>query len=381
MPGVPRELAKHSLDVSKTAKPVKQKLHRFAKDCKEVNRVEVLKLLATGFIRECKNPVWLTNPVLVPKKTDQWRMCINYTDLSRHCPKDPFPLPRIDQVVDSTAGSTLLFFLDCYSGYHQIALKVSDQDKTAFITPHSIYCYTVMSFGLKNAGATYQKAIQKCLGSQIGKNVEPYVDDVVVKTTIEDNLFADLAETFANLRVYRWKLNPEKCVFGVPSSKLLGFMVSHRGIEANPTKVDAIRRMNQPTGKKDFMKLTGMMEALGRFISKLGEKGLPFFKLVKKSDKFQWTDEADRALEELKTFLTSPPVMVPPAPKETLLLYIFASTQVVSAVLVAERPEEGHQYPIQQPVYYVSEVLSNSKVRYSQPQKLLYAILVTSCKL
>jgi hypothetical protein len=240
MPGVPRELAEHSLDVSKTAKPVKQKLRRFAKHRKEVIRIEVLKLLAAGFIRECKNPVWLANPVLVPKKTGQWRMCIDYTDLNRHCPKDPFPLPRIDQVVDSTAGSTLLCFLDCYLSYHQIAFKVPDQDKTAFITPHDIYCYTTMTFGLKNAGATYQKAIQKCLGSQIGKNVEAYVDDVVVKTTIEDNLIADLAETFANLRVYRWKLNPEKCIFSVPSGKLLGFMVSHRGIEVNPTKVNAI---------------------------------------------------------------------------------------------------------------------------------------------
>jgi hypothetical protein len=117
-------------------------------------------------------------------------------------------------------------------------------------------------------------------------------------------------------------------------------MVSHCGIGANPTKVYAIRRMNRPTGKKGVMKLTGMMAALGRFISKLGEKGLPFFELLKKSDKFQWTDEVDLALEELKTFLMSPPVMVPSAPKETLLLYIFVSTLVVSAVLVAKRPEE-----------------------------------------
>jgi hypothetical protein len=204
-----------------------------------------------------------------------------------------------------------------------------------------------MTFGLKNARATYQKAIQKCLESQIDKNVEAYVDDVVVKTTAEDDLIANLADTFANLRHYGWKLNPEKYVFGVPSSKLLGFMVSHRGIEANPTKVDAIRRMKRPTGKKDAMKVTGMMAALGCFISKLGEKGLPFFKLLKKSDKFEWTDEADQALEEFKTFLTTPPIMVPPAPKETLLLYIFVSTQVVSAVLVAERPEEDHPYPIQ----------------------------------
>jgi putative transposase len=124
------------------------------KDRKEVIRVEILKLLAVGFIRECKNSVWLANRMLVPKKTGQWRMCIDYTDLNRHCPKDPFPHPHIDQVIDSTAGSILLCFLDCYSSYHQIALKVSDQDKTTFITQHDI-CYTTMTFGLKNARAAY----------------------------------------------------------------------------------------------------------------------------------------------------------------------------------------------------------------------------------
>jgi hypothetical protein len=209
------------------SKPVKQKLRRFTKDRKEVIRVEIIKILVAGFIHECKNLLWLANSLLVPKKNGQWRMCIDYTDLNRHFPKDPFPLPRIDQVVDSTAGSFLLCFLDCYSGYHQIALKVSDQDKTTFITLHGIYCYTTMTFGLKNVRATYQKATQKCLESQIGDNVEAYVDDVVVKTMVEVNLITDLDQIFANLQCYHWKLNPKKCVFDVPSGKLLGFMISH----------------------------------------------------------------------------------------------------------------------------------------------------------
>jgi hypothetical protein len=200
MPGVPRELAKHRLEVNRTARPIKQKLWRFVKDTKQAIEVEVCQLLAASFIREsCQHPVWLANLVLVPKKTGGLRMCIDYTDLNKHCPKDSFPLPRIDQVVDSMAGSVLLCFLDCYSGYHQIALHPNDEDKTTFITPHDIYCYKVMTFRLKNARATYQKAIQKCLKTQIGKNVEAYVDDVVVKTTEEDKLIANLTETFANL--------------------------------------------------------------------------------------------------------------------------------------------------------------------------------------
>jgi ferric iron reductase protein FhuF len=137
-------------------------------------------------------------------------MCIGYTDHNKHCPKDPFGLPRIDQVIDSTAGCELLSFLDCYSGYHQIAIKEEDQEKTAFITLFGGYYYTTMSFGLMNADATYQGAIQKCFKKQLNMNVEAYVDDVVVKTRNSDTLITDLEETFASLREYQWKLNPNK---------------------------------------------------------------------------------------------------------------------------------------------------------------------------
>ena len=129
-------------------------------------------------------------------------MCVDYTDLNKHCPKDPFGLPCIDEVVDSTTGCELLSFLDCYSGYHQISLKEEDQIKTSFITPFRAYCYTTMSFGLKNAGATYQRAIQRCLKDQIGHNVEAYIDDVVVKSKTADKLITDLKQTLKALKKY-----------------------------------------------------------------------------------------------------------------------------------------------------------------------------------
>jgi hypothetical protein len=156
-------------------------------------------------------------------------MCVDYTDLSKHCTKDHFGLPRIDQVINSTTGCMLLCFLDCYSGYHQIALKEEDQIKTAFITPFGTYTYKTMSLGLKNAGATYQHAIQMCIADQLHRNVEAYMNDVVIKTKNPDGLIAYLEETFSNLRRFRWKLNPTKCVFKVPSGKLLGFIVSKPG--------------------------------------------------------------------------------------------------------------------------------------------------------
>jgi hypothetical protein len=220
-----------------------------------------------------------------------------------------------------------------------------------------------MSFGLKNTGATYQRAIQACFKRQLNKNIEAYVNDVVIKTRNSDTLIADLEETFTSLREYRWKLNPNKCVFGVLSGKLLGFIISHRDIEANPEKISAITNMKAPTCIKDVQKLTGCMEALNRFISKLVERGLPFFKLLKYQEKFTWTPEADQALAQLKDFLSKPPVLTAPHKKEQLLLYLAAATHVVSTAIVVERQENGHAYPVQRPVYFVSEVLSESKER------------------
>jgi hypothetical protein len=235
MPGVPRELIEHSLNVDPKATPKRQHLRRFVDDRRDAIKKELAKLLVASFIKEVFHPEWLTNPVLVRKKnSNEWRMCVDYTDLKKHYPKDPFGLLWIDQVIDSTAGCDLLCFLVCYSGYHQIANKEEDQEKTAFITPFGAYCYTTMSFGLKNADATYQRAIQACFKRQLNKNIEAYVDDVVIKTRNSSTLIDDLEETFASLREYRWKLNPNKCVFSIPSGKPLGFIISHRGIEANP---------------------------------------------------------------------------------------------------------------------------------------------------
>jgi hypothetical protein len=156
MSWVPRRLIEHSLNVDPKATPKQQHLRRFADDRRDVIKKELTKLLASGFILEVFHPEWLANPVLVCKKnTNEWRMCVDYTDLNKHYPKDPFGLLRIDQVIDSMVGCDLLCFLDCYFGYHQIAIKEEDQEKTAFITPFGTYCYTTMWFRLKNAGATY----------------------------------------------------------------------------------------------------------------------------------------------------------------------------------------------------------------------------------
>nr|KYP76658.1 Transposon Ty3-I Gag-Pol polyprotein [Cajanus cajan] len=213
---------------------------------------EIAKLLDAGFIREVHYTTWLANVVMVKKPNGKWRMCTDYTNLNKACPKDAYPLLNIDRLVDGASGHGILTFLDAYSGYNQIPMHSRDEEKTAFITDSANYCYQVMPFGLKNAGATYQRLMNKVFQHQIGRNMEVYVDDMVVKSRDLDRHIVDLSEVFQQLRKYDMRLNPEKCVFGVSGGKFLGFMLSARGIEANPNKCMEIINMVSPSLSHSF---------------------------------------------------------------------------------------------------------------------------------
>jgi hypothetical protein len=223
--------------------------------------------------------------------------------------------------------------------------------------------------------------MQHVFGEHIGPTVEAYVDDIVVKTKRVSNLVNDLDVAFKCLKAKIIKLNPEKCVFSVPRGMLLGFIISEHGIEANLEKITAITKMGPIRDLKGVQRVTGCLVALSHFILCLGEKALPLYHLLKKSEHFSWTLEAEEALTKLKATLSNSLILVPPAIGEPLLLYIAATTQVVSTVLVVERAEEGHTLLVQRPLYFISEVLSETKVCYPQIQKLLYAIVLTRRKL
>jgi hypothetical protein len=347
-------------------------------DKAEGARNEVKRLLSAGVIREVKYPEWLANTVMVKKANGKWRMCIDFTDLNKACPKDEFPLPRIDSLVDAAASSELMSLLDCYSGYHQIWMK-EDEPKISFITPSGTYCYLRMPEGLKNAGGSFSRMTAKVLHSQIGRNVLTYVDDIIVKSTKQENHIADLQETFANFRQAGLKSNPEKCVFGVKKGKFLGCLVSTKGIEANPNKIEAIFRMEPPSTKKGAQRLTGRLASLNRFISRSAERNLPFFEVLKSGKVFQWGSAQQKAFKELKQYLIDLTTLTPPTPEAPLLLYVAASHSAVSVALVQEKLEG--QVKKQVPVYFVSEVLSLSKKNYTELEKVLYVVLMASKKL
>ena len=283
-------------------------------------------------------------------------MCVDFTNLNKAYPKDNYPLPRIDTLVDSTARHQLLSFTDAFSGYNQIKMEEADQEKTSFVTSQGLFCYKVMPFGLKNAGATYHKLMNKIFAHQIGRNVQIYVDNMLVKSLHKDDHLDNLRETFNTLRSYNMKPNPNKCSFRVTAGKFLGFIISQRGIEVNPEKIRAIMELEPSRTVKEVQSLNGKIAALNRFVSKAMEKCLPFFRTLRKS--FEWTDKCQTVFENLKSYLSSPPLLSPSKPREELYLYLVVSQAAVSAALVRE--EDGSQ----RPVYFTSRALRGAEERY-----------------
>nr|CAN76815.1 hypothetical protein VITISV_044116 [Vitis vinifera] len=376
MKGIHPSIASHKLNVFPAARPVRQKIRRFHPDRQKVIRNEIDKLLEAGFIREVSYPDWLANVVVVPKKEGKWRVCVDYTNLNNACPKNSFPLPRIDQIVDSTSGQGMLSFLDAFSGYHQIPMSPDDEEKTAFITPHGLYCYKVMPFGLKNAGATYQRLMTKIFKPLIGHSVEVYIDDIVVKSKTREQHILHLQEVFHLLRRYGMKLNPSKCAFGVSAGKFLGFMVSQKGIEVSPDQVKAVIETPPPRNKKELQRLTGKLVALGRFIARFTDELRPFFLAIRKAGTHRWTDNCQNALERIKRCLMHPPILSSPIPKEKLYMYLAVSEWAISAVLFrCPSPKE------QKPVYYVSRALADVETRYSKMELTALALRSAAQKL
>nr|GFC03185.1 reverse transcriptase domain-containing protein [Tanacetum cinerariifolium] len=214
MTGVPRSIAEYRLNIREGYTPVRQKKMGQAPKRARAIQTEVQKLVDARIIREVYYHDWLSNPVMVKKHDGSWRMCVNFTDLNRACPQDCYPLPEIDWRVESLCRYPFKFFLDAYKGYHQIQLAEADEEKTAFHTGQGVYCYTKMPFGLKNAGATYQRRMDKAFESQVGRNIEVYVDDLVVKSHTKAEMVRDIEETFRTLRKVNMKLNPKNARSG-----------------------------------------------------------------------------------------------------------------------------------------------------------------------
>ncbi|RDX68077.1 hypothetical protein CR513_52972, partial [Mucuna pruriens] len=306
MPGIDPKFMNHKLSIVEGARPVVQKKRKQGEEKRRAIKEEIEKLLNAGFIREVRYPEWLANVVMVRKANGRWRMCTDYTDLNKVCPKDPYPLPNIDRLVDNVSGYEFLSFMDAYSGYNQIRMHLGDEEKTAFITDSGAFCYRVMPFGLKNAGATYQRLMDKVFKEVIGRDIELYVDDMVAKSKSGRSHCEALRRVFRILRRHQLRLNPEKCSFGVQAGRFLGYMLTERGIEANPEKCRVVINMRSPQNVKEVQQLMGKVVALSRFISRISDIATPVLEMLKKGRIFAWIPECEEAFLRLKAMLATP---------------------------------------------------------------------------
>ncbi|KAK8705215.1 hypothetical protein V6N13_048821 [Hibiscus sabdariffa] len=371
MPGLSTDIVVHKLPIKPECKPVQQKLRRMRPDMLLKIKEEVKKQFEAGFLEVAKYPEWVANIVPVPKKDGKVRMCVDYRDLNKASPKDNFPLPHIDTLVDNTAGHAWFSFMDGFSGYNQIKMHPDDMEKTTFVTMWGTFCYKVMPFGLKNAGATYQRAMVTLFHDMMHKEMEVYVDDMIVKSQTENEHINNLRKLFQRLRKYQLKLNPAKCTFAVMSGKLLGFVVSRKGIEIDPDKVKAIRDLPSPSTQKEVRGFLGRLNYISRFISQLTERCDPVFKLLRKNKPGKWDDECQEALLKIKDYLSKAPILVAPVPGRPLILYLTIYERSMGCVL-GQHDESGKK---ERAIYYLSKRFTDCETRYTLIQKTCCALV------
>ena len=340
---------------------------------------EIERLLKSKFIRTARYADWLANIVPVETKNRTIKVCIDFRDLNYATPKDEYPMRVAEMLVDTTTGFEYLSMFDGYSGYNQIFIAEEDVSKTAFRCPGALGCYEwlVMPFGLKNAGATYQRAMNSMFHDFIEKFMEVYIDDIVEKSSEDDHL-NHLRQSFERMRQYGLKMNPLKCVFGVYVGDFLGFVVHKKGIKINQNKTKAIVETKAPSTKKELQSLLGKIHFLRRFISNLSGKTQAFSPLLrqKKEDVFKWEPEHQKAFEEIKSYLINPPIISPLLKNRVMILYIAASDFTVGSML-AQEDENG----VKRAIYYLSRVLNDVETRYHPSEKLCLCLYFSCTKL
>ncbi|GKU94112.1 hypothetical protein SLEP1_g7642 [Rubroshorea leprosula] len=382
MPGIPNSVSQHKLSTNPLKKPVAQKRRLFGGERLQAIKEEVMKLLQAGFVRKVDYCEWVANPVLVKKANGKWRMCIDYTNLNNAYPKDCYPMPSIDKLVEAASGNERLSLLDAYSGYHQVPMAPEDEEKTAFYAGDEIYCYVMMPFGLKNAGATYQKmdcypmpSIDKLVEAASGNErlslLDAYSGYHQVPMAPEDE---EKTAFYAGDEIYCYVMMP----FGLKNAG-----ATYQKM-VNPEKIRAIAEMEPPKSVKDIQRLTGRVAALHRFISKSADKCLPFFKIIRlatqkdesgKQKKFEWSRECQAAFEELKSYLSSPPLLTKAVDGELFYLHLGIADEAISSVLVREEARQ------QKPIYYISSVLHGAELRYPIAEKAALAVVTSARKL
>ena len=359
-PGAQNHVVKHTIKT--TGLPIRQPLRRASVTLKETVDKEGTKMLENRIIRPSASP-WSSPVVMVKKQDGTWRFCIDYRKLNAVTHQDAYPLPRIDETLDSLSGSTYFTTLDLAAGYWQVGIKECDKEKTAFSTRSGHYEINMMLFGLTNAPATFQRLMECVLACLTGEQCLIYLDDIIVfSSTFEEHL-TRLSNVFIVLRKAGLKLKPSICFFVQKEVHYLGHVVSAAGVSPDPAKVEVVSSYPVPTDVKQLRQFLGLANYYHRFVPAYSMTAEPLHKLLRKGNTYNWNTACQEAFVEVKHRLITPPILIYPDFKLPFLLYTDASNFALGAVL---SPVQNGK---EQVVCYWSRQLTKPECGYSTMER------------
>ena len=349
--------------------PRKQRPKRQPLALQPVEEQEIRTMLEQDIIEPSQSPI--ASPVVLVKKSDgSYRFCVDYRDLNSHTRKDAYPLPRIEDCLDSLAGAEWFCTLDLCSGYWQVELKEEDRYKTAFCTRSGLYQFKVMSFGLCNAPATFERLMETVLRGLQWKECLVYLDDIIIFGRTFDETLGRLSRVFDRIQDAGLKLNPKKCALFKKEVKFLGHIVTPEGVRTDPAKIEAVEKWPTPRSTKDVRSFLGLASYYRKFVKGFSSIARPLHHLTGKGVPFEWNPAAHQAFEELKKALSSTPILAYPQPEGQIILDTDASGDAVGAVLSQVQGGE------ERVLGYLSKALSDTQRNYCVTRKELLAVVV-----
>jgi hypothetical protein len=331
---------------------------------------EIKKMLDAKIIIPLRYSEWIANLVPVRKKNGEIRLCVDFRNLNKCSKKDNYPLPKMEHILQKVSGASVMSFIDGFSGYNQIEVHPDDREKTTFTTPWGTFMYEKMPFGLMNAGATFQRAMDIAFMGEKDRFVLIYLDDITVFSYSHEDHLQHLRKTFLKCRKYGISLNPKKSHFALREGKLLGHIVSADGVKIDPARVEAIQKLSLPRSKKDIQSFLGTINFIRRFIANFAELTKYITCMLRKDSEVKWTEEAKHSFESIKKSIMTTPVLISPNFDKDFYIFSFASNDTIASVLL-QKNEDGHE----QPVAFYNKVLRDAEIKYDPIEKQAYALI------
>jgi ribonuclease HI len=363
-------IIEHKIPLKEEAKPFRQKLRQINPMLLPIMEREVKKLLQAQIIVPLRYSEWVANLVPVRKKNGEIRLCVDFRNLNRSSRKDNYPLPKMEHILQRVTGASRISMIDGFSGYNQVSVLPEDREKTTFTTPWGTFMYAKMSFGLMNAGATFQRAMDIAFVGEKDKFVVVYLDDITVFSKSDKEHCRHLRKVFLKCRNFGISLNPKKSLFAMQEGKLLGHIVSAEGVRIDPSRVEAIQALSIPRSKKEVQSFLGKINFLRRFVPNFAEEVKLITTMLKKGNEVRWTPQSRHSFEQIKKALTEAPVLISPDYSKDFLIFSFASPDTVVVVLL-----QTNDSGLEQPIAYFSRALRDAEVRYDTMEKQAYALV------